>query len=121
MGQNEKSTTLDSSLRTATTTSSQNDLETVQTIRNASGKKGFDNNRVTFTRSSFRRFSQSLNKRTNQSEKLQTSHNESFKMSGATSSKSVVNKERHVPVGIMKSTQVKEQTLNPVWNEGFRL
>ncbi|VDO79176.1 unnamed protein product [Schistosoma curassoni] len=90
-------------------------------MRNASGKKGFDNNRVTFTRSSFRRFSQSLNKRTNQSDKLQTSHNESFKMAGAASSKSVVDKEGHIPVGIMKSTQVKEQTLNPVWNESFRL
>ncbi|CAH8675952.1 Cathepsin L2 [Schistosoma haematobium] len=121
VGQNEKSTTPDSFIKTTTTTSSQNDLETVQTMRNASGKKGFDNNRVTFTRSSFRRFSQSLNKRTNQSDKLQTSHNESFKMAGAASSKSVVNKEGHIPVGIMKSTQVKEQTLNPVWNESFRL
>ncbi|XP_018655050.1 subfamily C1A unassigned peptidase (C01 family) [Schistosoma mansoni] len=121
VGNNEKSTTPDLSINTTTTTFSPNDLETVQTTRNVSGKKGFDNNRVTFTRSSFRRFSQSFNKRTNQSEKLNISHNESFKMSGATSSKSVVNKEGHVPVGIMKSTQVKEQTLNPVWNENFRL
>ncbi|CAH8576025.1 unnamed protein product [Schistosoma turkestanicum] len=120
VGQNEKLTTPDSCVKTATTTSSQNDLESAQTIRPTSGRKGLDNNRVTFTRSSFRRFSQSFNKRTQQSDKLHSSHSESFKISGTTSPKSVVNKEGHIPVGIMKSTQVKEQTLNPVWNETFR-
>ncbi|TNN11454.1 BAI1-associated protein, partial [Schistosoma japonicum] len=126
VGQNEKSMIQDSFMKTATSVSGQNDLESVQPstlvpIQNASGKKALENNRVTFSRSSFRRLNQSFKKRTNQNDKLQTSHNESFKVSATSSSKSTVNKEGHVPVGLLKSTQVKEQTLNPVWNETFRL
>ncbi|CAH8634632.1 unnamed protein product [Heterobilharzia americana] len=68
LGQNEKSTS-DNFLKSSSTAFTQNDAENMQPsasspLQNMPGRKGTDNCHVTFSRSSFRRFSQSIRKRT---------------------------------------------------------
>ncbi|CAH8875233.1 unnamed protein product [Trichobilharzia szidati] len=122
-GQNEKSTVSDASVNSSTTVTGQNDTDNIHASSSipVSGRKGIDNSHMTLSRSSFRRFGRSFRKHTNMSDKGQNVHSDLQKISGSNWSKSVANKEGNVPIGVMKSTQVKEQTLNPVWNETFRL
>ncbi|VDP99912.1 unnamed protein product [Trichobilharzia regenti] len=123
-GQNEKSIVSDACINSSTTVTGQNDTDNIHASSSipVSGRKGIDNNsRMTLSRSSFRRFGRSFRKHTNMSDKGQNVHSDLQKISGSNWSKSVANKEGNIPIGVMKSTQVKEQTLNPVWNETFRL